>query len=507
MAAVHCVPPSPPWDSHTRLAAEKRVYTPRSLPPSPLRHLVIPGDLDPPPMERPTTTSKSMSNPCRRNRGESILARRTKPGSARKLNIFIEYPVSREPTNDMTDGSPEPASTQSITQHCDPDDNMLLDTGLSQLFDPAQANVVDTPEAPVYTAFERGSAVEVEMNDFDRDESGICKTLQYFPLLFPIQSGPADSESSSVPLWLIHPAAGFATAYLNLGSVGRPVYGFSNVVLSAGKRLKSVKQAALLYLREIRRLYPKGPYAFGGWGFGGVCAREMAALLSDEWAERLSQGEALAPDETRAMVMMIDSQHPSFAQEEAALRHSLSTPCDLRPAVHRNLGRPLQGGGDVEMTSASSDSQASLARLPVSAALRLSALRAVNKSAATALQDSKTMHHLVEQYCLSVQLLRSHHPTPFAQHHDISVTVHLLKASELGASPRQATSAELALKADQHLCRCNGWTQPELVGTSSMDVQHVPFVHDELLSDKAAPCVTAWLQEKLQTFDQADEMR
>ncbi|MFT5192598.1 MAG: surfactin synthase thioesterase subunit [Verrucomicrobiales bacterium] len=60
----------------------------------------------------------------------------------------------------------------------------------------------------------------------------------------------------------------------------------------------SVEEAARLYLEEIRRVQPTGPYFLGGYSYGGLVAYEMAQILTKN-------------DESVAMLGIFDTSNPA----------------------------------------------------------------------------------------------------------------------------------------------------------------------------------------------------
>jgi amino acid adenylation domain-containing protein len=95
---------------------------------------------------------------------------------------------------------------------------------------------------------------------------------------------PIQPSGSALPFFCVHPAGGDVLCYAalarHLGS-GQPVYGLQSRGLSGdGQPLERVPEMAALYVEEIRRMQPAGPYRLGGWSLGGVIAFEMACQLA-----------------------------------------------------------------------------------------------------------------------------------------------------------------------------------------------------------------------------------
>ena len=99
--------------------------------------------------------------------------------------------------------------------------------------------------------------------------------------LVPLQSG-----GSKPPFFCIHGVGGNSVGFRDLANfVGadQPFYGVQAQGLD-GKLpcLTTVEDMAALYLKEIRRIQPAGPYYLGGFSFGGWIAYEMSQRLQDE---------------------------------------------------------------------------------------------------------------------------------------------------------------------------------------------------------------------------------
>jgi thioesterase domain-containing protein/acyl carrier protein len=95
---------------------------------------------------------------------------------------------------------------------------------------------------------------------------------------------PINARGDEEPLFLVHPVSGIGTCYVPLSrSFGnrRPLYAFQSCGLSAGESpLTSIEQMASLYVNDMKKVRPAGPYLLGGWSFGSIVAYEMAQQLS-----------------------------------------------------------------------------------------------------------------------------------------------------------------------------------------------------------------------------------
>ncbi|PTB62127.1 ketoacyl-synt-domain-containing protein [Trichoderma citrinoviride] len=100
-------------------------------------------------------------------------------------------------------------------------------------------------------------------------------------------------KSALYTLFLLPDGSGSATSYAPINAVGKDVcvYGLNCPWLKSADKLVQfgLKGLASLYIEEIRRRAPHGPYSLGGWSAGGICAYEAAIQLTraGETVERL----------------------------------------------------------------------------------------------------------------------------------------------------------------------------------------------------------------------------
>lgn len=91
-------------------------------------------------------------------------------------------------------------------------------------------------------------------------------------------------EGDRSPLFFVHGGGGqvlnFRLLSDALGS-NFPFYGLKTLYDEPGRprRLLTIEEMAARYVEEIRRVQPHGPYAIGGYSFGGVVAFEIAQRL------------------------------------------------------------------------------------------------------------------------------------------------------------------------------------------------------------------------------------
>ncbi|KAF2129822.1 polyketide synthase-like protein [Dothidotthia symphoricarpi CBS 119687] len=82
--------------------------------------------------------------------------------------------------------------------------------------------------------------------------------------------------------YLIPDGSGSATSYISIPNISRDmaVYGLNCPFMKCPEKWTcGVEGVAQLYLQEIKRRQPTGPYLVGGWSAGGVMAYEVARLL------------------------------------------------------------------------------------------------------------------------------------------------------------------------------------------------------------------------------------
>ncbi|WP_062995739.1 non-ribosomal peptide synthetase [Nocardia mikamii] len=93
---------------------------------------------------------------------------------------------------------------------------------------------------------------------------------------------PLRGSGSGTPLICLHSAVPLSWCYSGLLRyvTDRPVYGLQSPAVSGqSRRYRSVDELAEVYLRELTRLRPEGPYHLLGWSLGGQLAHALAARL------------------------------------------------------------------------------------------------------------------------------------------------------------------------------------------------------------------------------------
>jgi thioesterase domain-containing protein/NRPS condensation-like uncharacterized protein len=94
---------------------------------------------------------------------------------------------------------------------------------------------------------------------------------------------PIQPVGTKPPLYIVHGAGGNVVNFYGLTTrigADQPVYGVQAQALEANQpALARMEDMAAHYLKEIRRVQPKGPYHLLGYSFGGIVALEMAQQL------------------------------------------------------------------------------------------------------------------------------------------------------------------------------------------------------------------------------------
>ncbi len=127
----------------------------------------------------------------------------------------------------------------------------------------------DLPLATLY----RAATVEDLARVLDKPGEDVS-----WPILVTVQGG-----GSKPPLFCVHGIFGEVLFYRELASSlgsDHPIYGLQPPTLN-GRAMaqQSIEELAALYVDEIRKAQPQGPYHVGGYSFGGVVALEIASQL------------------------------------------------------------------------------------------------------------------------------------------------------------------------------------------------------------------------------------
>jgi amino acid adenylation domain-containing protein len=110
-------------------------------------------------------------------------------------------------------------------------------------------------------------------------------------------------KGNKLPFFCVHAGGGNVLFYRDLSrrlGEEQPFYGLQAVGLDGkGRRHNRVDEMAAHYIREMRRVQPKGPYYVGGASFGGLAAYEIACQLRQ-------MGEEVG------MIVLFDTYGPGY---------------------------------------------------------------------------------------------------------------------------------------------------------------------------------------------------
>lgn len=169
--------------------------------------------------------------------------------------------------------------------------------GHSMLATMVVAQVIDTfqVDLPVRRLFDAPTIAQLAkvIEQLTVEDSAVAEET---PVLVKMQE-----KGAAAPFFCIHPVGGHVFCYAELvEALGdeQPFYALQapspdRIVES----LATIEEIANLYLKEIRKVQPHGPYFLGGWSVGGVIAWQMARQVRLE-------GEAVG------MLALIDTNLP-----------------------------------------------------------------------------------------------------------------------------------------------------------------------------------------------------
>ena len=140
---------------------------------------------------------------------------------------------------------------------------------------------------------------------------------------------PLKPKGNKVPLFIVHGADHNVLIYRNLADNlddDQPVYALQAKGLSGEiEPHDSVEEMASHYISEITSINPEGPYALGGFSFGGIIAFEMAKQLK-------AQGKKVK------IVALFDSYvYPSYYYSNPLVKKTVSTSYNIAQLIFMGL--------------------------------------------------------------------------------------------------------------------------------------------------------------------------
>ena len=91
-----------------------------------------------------------------------------------------------------------------------------------------------------------------------------------------------NAKIATKKIFFLPDGSGSATSYVSIPNIGPDIcaYGLNCPFMKDPEQWKcGIEVSALIYLQEIKRRQPKGPYVIGGWSAGGVIAYAVAQAL------------------------------------------------------------------------------------------------------------------------------------------------------------------------------------------------------------------------------------
>jgi phthiocerol/phenolphthiocerol synthesis type-I polyketide synthase E len=127
---------------------------------------------------------------------------------------------------------------------------------------------------------------------------------------------PIQTDGTRPPFFCMHPHGGNVLVYRDLAQrlgTDQPFYGLQSPGLDGSRPpLGRIEDMAALYVREVRRIQPTGPYFLGGYCMGGTIAYEMAQQLH-------AQGEEVG------LLAMFDTHNWAHVEPPSLLQKTLNT--------------------------------------------------------------------------------------------------------------------------------------------------------------------------------------
>lgn len=151
-----------------------------------------------------------------------------------------------------------------------------------------------------------------------RDQAALIAANQTILTLSPLV--PIQRGAEKRPFICIHGFGGGVTDYHDLArALGpqRPFYGLQARGLEGSEAPhRSIEEMGEYYLKWVRTIQPHGPYALGGYCFGGLVAYEMARQLeaAGEQADLIAVFEGYAPLPSRRTLIFTPKHALNFIQ-------------------------------------------------------------------------------------------------------------------------------------------------------------------------------------------------
>ncbi len=163
-----------------------------------------------------------------------------------------------------------------------------------------KAKPVAAPKPAAPAAGRSNKKKAVDMNQVSARLTALNKTdISQYPSASSVLL-QGNAKAASKKIFFLPDGSGSATSYVSIPNIGPDVcaYGLNCPFMKDPEQWQcGIEVSALIYLAEIKRRQPKGPYIIGGWSAGGVIAYAVAQAL-------------LAAGETVEKLLLLDSPCP-----------------------------------------------------------------------------------------------------------------------------------------------------------------------------------------------------
>ncbi|KAK4553474.1 polyketide synthase [Recurvomyces mirabilis] len=155
-----------------------------------------------------------------------------------------------------------------------------------------KAKAAAAPKAAATKAAPQSSGKQTDMHEVSARLAAINKTdISNFPAATSVLL-QGNAKSATKKIFFLPDGSGSATSYVSIPNIGSDTcaYGLNCPFMKNPAAWEAnIEVISLVYLAEIKRRQPKGPYIIGGWSAGGVLAYAVAQALlaANEKVEKL----------------------------------------------------------------------------------------------------------------------------------------------------------------------------------------------------------------------------
>jgi thioesterase domain-containing protein/acyl carrier protein len=153
---------------------------------------------------------------------------------------------------------------------------------------------------PKMSRTSKSSSIKIDLNEVSSRLAAINKTdITKYPAATSVLL-QGNAKVATQKIFFLPDGSGSATSYVSIPNLGPDVaaYGLNCPFMKDPTQWQcGIEVVSLIYLAEIRRRQPQGPYIVGGWSAGGVIAYAVCQAL-------------LAAGETVSKLLLLDSPCP-----------------------------------------------------------------------------------------------------------------------------------------------------------------------------------------------------